>query len=84
MGDGATQRVVIGALWLRLATVSLKGRFAFKMLAAESEFMRIPRWQIDICSLLLPVRVNELELLNSYNVPWLGADAPDSFPSGFD
>lgn len=65
MGDGATRRVVIGALWLRLATVSLGGRFAFQTLAAEAEFMRIPRWQIDICSLLLPGRANRPELLNS-------------------
>lgn len=65
MGDGATRRVVIGPLRLRLATVSLGGRFAFQTLAAESEFMRIPRWQIDICSLLLPVRANGPEVLHS-------------------
>lgn len=47
------------ALWLQLATVSPEGRFAFKTLATQFGFMRIPRWQIDICSLMLPVRVNE-------------------------
>lgn len=47
------------ALWLQLATISLKGRFPFKMSATEFEFMRIPCWQIDICSLMLPVCVND-------------------------
>lgn len=46
------------ALWLQLATVSLKGRFAFETLASQAEFRRIPHWQIDICSLMLPVGVN--------------------------